>query len=54
MLEGSEESPLHSSTKAKFSTLEVPETTYLAALISGVLPSDPSWPNFPFVPISNT
>ena len=52
-LSGSAERPALSSMKAKFSTLDLPASTYLAALISGFDPSDPSWVNSPFGPMSN-
>ena len=52
-LSGSAERPALSSMKAKFSTLDLPASTYLAALISGFDPSDPSWVNSPLGPMSN-
>ena len=42
MLTGSAERPALSSINAKFSTLDEPEKMCLEALISGLLPSEPS------------
>jgi len=44
-LTGSAERPAHSSTKAKFSTFDLPANTCFAAQMEGSLPSDPSCEN---------